>query len=523
MNFKFQHKMANKLALRLILCVLIIGCEKQETRVEVGIKEEVLNKKLPIILYGKSLDTMALESFNIYNSSYSFGRAHKYLRREKMKDSTKIILDSIQYPLLMELQAFGSENKFYNSHIYVSPGDTLYFNIEKDRISFMGNNAPINNYFSEVYSNDTFDYGRNPYQGDIWDYKSKVKGLYDLRLDLLNKYVEKYNMPTAHIETINYHLKFEYLNNLISPRSKPLGIEGMYVNDFEGLKNIVETEYIYKEGIFDLGAYLDNTELQEFIESGFLANHYYKNSLTPMIRYYFETSNATPFTTEKFLAEKEFIQNNLEGKMENYAIARMIWDYNLHGFGYSERDANLMKSLITEYEAKYKDSTFLEVMEKIKEDLNLFSFKFNESALNTKLVNKVGDTITLNKLFSRSNKKIRVLDFWASWCGPCIADITESKAFKDRLSVEKNVEWIYISIDAENDKWIKKANELNDFFGTNDQYFIPRAENSALINYLKVKAIPRYVILDRENKIISGNAPNPSNSGLFERIINEIE
>lgn len=161
-------------------------------------------------------------------------------------------------------------------------------------------------------------------------------------------------------------------------------------------------------------------------------------------------------------------------------------------------------------------------MNDIKADLELFDFELRESALNSKFINIIGDTLNLKEVFARSNKRIKVINFWASWCPPFIKQIKEGKPFKDRLQVKNNVEWIYISPEKNYKKWLKKNKEFKHSLNFNNSFFLLRGIKSSLTKSFNVKEMPRYVIFDRKNKIVLNNAPSPSNTENFERIIDEI-
>ena len=162
-------------------------------------------------------------------------------------------------------------------------------------------------------------------------------------------------------------------------------------------------------------------------------------------------------------------------------------------------------------------------MNKINRSLDAFNFKLSDNALHmTKLISLTGDTLTLNEIFTRSTKRIRVIDFWASWCPPCIDEIKRVKDFKDKLSIEKDVEWIYLSIDKDQDKWVRTSQDLTKFLNVRNQYLILGGVNSSLTGSLKVRGIPRYVIFNTKNEIVLDNAPRPSDTIRFKKIINDI-
>ena len=68
-----------------------------------------------------------------------------------------------------------------------------------------------------------------------------------------------------------------------------------------------------------------------------------------------------------------------------------------------------------------------------------------------------GEQISLVQV---AENNITVVNLWASWCPPCIKQINEGKAFKDRLEVENNVEWIYISPEKNYEKWLRAKKSL---------------------------------------------------------------
>lgn len=51
--------------------------------------------------------------------------------------------------------------------------------------------------------------------------------------------------------------------------------------------------------------------------------------------------------------------------------------------------------------------------------------------------------------------KVLVVDFWASWCGPCRAEIPKLKKIYEDYKDNENVEFLSISIDGDNAAWLK--------------------------------------------------------------------
>lgn len=94
-------------------------------------------------------------------------------------------------------------------------------------------------------------------------------------------------------------------------------------------------------------------------------------------------------------------------------------------------------------------------------------------------------------------KKYVVIDFWASWCGPCRKAIPALKKFYEEMS-GKGVEIISVSTDKKEADWVK-ANTAEAFPWYS---FLDRA---GLADAYNVKAIPAMFLLSGEGKVIAEN------------------
>ena len=104
--------------------------------------------------------------------------------------------------------------------------------------------------------------------------------------------------------------------------------------------------------------------------------------------------------------------------------------------------------------------------------------------------------------------KFLYIDVWATWCGPCIKEMPALKELVEYYA-GKEIEFVSISIDHQSDykKWRKMVPEKN---VGGIHLYDDEGLNSSFMKAFSVGLIPRFMMIDREGKIITGHAPRPS-------------
>lgn len=120
--------------------------------------------------------------------------------------------------------------------------------------------------------------------------------------------------------------------------------------------------------------------------------------------------------------------------------------------------------------------TSLEMAAKLKKKAEIAKTMTNEPAPKFSLKDLDGNDVSLDGL----KGKVVVVDFWATWCGPCIASMPAMKTVQEKLKSRDDVAFVFV------DTWQTEED---------------KKQNAA--DFLKKNKYDFHVLLDNENKVVS--------------------
>lgn len=90
-----------------------------------------------------------------------------------------------------------------------------------------------------------------------------------------------------------------------------------------------------------------------------------------------------------------------------------------------------------------------------------------------------------------------LIDFWATWCPPCIEDFKAIKLIKEKLPKD-SISYVYLCSQSYSDSWIKQIKKYN---VTGQHYFISETQYSDFEKRFGLKGFPSYIIIDSKKRI----------------------
>jgi len=119
--------------------------------------------------------------------------------------------------------------------------------------------------------------------------------------------------------------------------------------------------------------------------------------------------------------------------------------------------------------------------------------------------------------------KVVVVDVWATWCGPCRAEIPYLVKLEKEME-GKDVVFIGVSVDEQKDhkKWLE-ALEKEGLEGV--QLFANGKDKNGrdkIMKDYKIKGIPRFMVFDKKGNVVTINSPRPSNPELRRLLEREL-
>jgi len=247
---------------------------------------------------------------------------------------------------------------------------------------------------------------------------------------------------------------------------------------------------------------LDNEEIIICTEYNRYLNEYFRayTFLTSPLCDKLDESNWKFCKSEFFESEFRKLLKTIE--MEYQGITKeVLISHEFFGLlDYYDRQ-DVFENLYPEYKNKMRESLINTLDEKYSD------YKFKENALtNDKNIRKNGKELVninsnvIEEIIENNKGKVIYIDFWATWCGPCLTELPNSKKLRNEL-IDQNVEFVYLCVGSKQNDWEEKLLQYN---LDGSHYLLTNSQYDILSQKFQISGIPHYVLIDK-NGIVSKN------------------
>lgn len=124
-----------------------------------------------------------------------------------------------------------------------------------------------------------------------------------------------------------------------------------------------------------------------------------------------------------------------------------------------------------------------------------------------------------DEVLTQFKGKVVYVDFWATWCGPCIGQMPYSAKLHEKYK-GKDVAFLYISFDYTEEAW-KQGVEKYKIKG---YHWMPdKKQMREIMKRFKVKGIPRYMLVSKKGEMLTDDFLRPSSKRVpryFDKALN---
>lgn len=161
-------------------------------------------------------------------------------------------------------------------------------------------------------------------------------------------------------------------------------------------------------------------------------------------------------------------------------------------------------------------------MKKLLAMLGLFGFlnctqsqktTFSQEALQEKLLDTTGKTISFEEILNVYKGKTVVIDIWASWCPDCIKGMPKVVALQKQFP---DVVFVFLSYDKTPETWkagIDKYNVMGNHYLITSNW-----RGGGFKDALDIDWIPRYIVVDKNGKPALYKAIEADDTKLIETL-----